>query len=263
MNKILIADDEQFERELLDEIVHRHFDPQIQTRLAESGRQAIDVAGFWKPSMVLMDIEMPGINGINAAKRIIERDPSVKVIFVTAYSLFNYAYEAVKLGAFDYILKPVNETDTVKSIRRCLGQVESREQLEALASVAESLEEHSSADKISLLMSNVRNYLQHNYMRMDISLDSISDILHINPSYFSMLFKKNFGVNFVDYVTELRISASKELLKDPFLSATEIANAVGYESLNYYTRVFKKTTGVTPTEYRRNHSAPAGREEET
>ena len=241
MNKILIADDEQFERELLDEIVHRHFDPQIQTRLAESGRQAIDVAGFWKPSMVLMDIEMPGINGINAAKRIIERDPSVKVIFVTAYSLFNYAYEAVKLGAF----------------------VESREQLEALASVASSLEEHSSADKISLLMSNVRNYLQHNYMRMDISLDSISDILHINPSYFSMLFKKNFGVNFVDYVTELRISASKELLKDPFLSATEIANAVGYESLNYYTRVFKKTTGVTPTEYRRNHSAPVSKEEES
>lgn len=263
MIKILIADDEQYERELLAEILHRHFDPQIQTRTVESGRQAIDVAGFWKPSVILMDIEMPGINGIEAAKRIIERDASVKIIFVTAYSLFNYAYEAVKIGASDYILKPVNEADTVKSIRRCLGQVETREQLEALASVAASLEEHSSADKISLLMSNVRNYLQHNYMRMDISLDSISDILHINPSYFSMLFKKNFGVNFVDYVTELRINASRELLKDPFLSATEIANAVGYESLNYYTRVFKKTTGVTPTEYRRNNCAPVNREEES
>jgi two-component system response regulator YesN len=64
-------------------------------------------------------------------------------------------------------------------------------------------------------------------------------------------------------VTELRISASKELLKDPFLSATEIANAVGYESLNYYTRVFKKTTGVTPTEYRRNQGAPVSKEEES
>ena len=100
-------------------------------------------------------------------------------------------------------------------------------------------------------------------MRVDISLDSISDILHINPSYFSMLFKKNFGVNFVDYVTELRINASKELLKDPFLSATEIANAVGYESLNYYTRVFRKTTGTTPTEYRRNNCAPVNRGEES
>ena len=78
MIKILIADDEQYERELLAEILHRHFDPQIQTRTVESGSQAIDVAGFWKPSVILMDIEMPGINGIEAAKRIVERDASVQ-----------------------------------------------------------------------------------------------------------------------------------------------------------------------------------------
>ena len=91
-------------------------------------------------------------------------------------------------------------------------------------------------------------------MLYDVSLDSISDILNINSSYFSMLFKKSFGANFVDYLTDLRISAAKELLADPFLAAAEIANMVGYESPNYFTRVFKKTTGMTPTEYRKLRS---------
>ena len=262
MIKILIADDEAYERQLLEDILHRHFDPQIQTRSVENGRQAIDTAGLWRPSLILMDIEMPGVNGIEAARRILEQDAAVKMIFVTAYSLFNYAYEAVKIGAYDYILKPVNEADMVKSIRRCLKQLETQEQLEALVPVAASLEEHASYEKAGLLMANVRNYLQHNYMLVDISLDSLSDILHINPSYFSMLFKKSFGVNFVDYVTELRSNAAKELLKDPFLSATEIANSVGYESLNYFTRVFKKTVGITPTEFRRNQRLPRKKEEE-
>ena len=70
-------------------------------------------------------------------------------------------------------------------------------------------------------MNNVRQYLRHNYMLYDVSLDSISAILNINSSYFSVLFKKHFGVNFVDYLTELRMNAAKDLLRDPFLAAAD------------------------------------------
>ena len=206
---------------------------------------------------------MPGINGIEAAKRILEQDGTVKIVFVTAYSLFHYAYEAVKIGAYDYILKPVQEADMVRSIRRCLEQLKTHEQLQALAPVASSMEEYTSSDKTSLLMANVRNYLQHNYMLFDISLDSISEILHISPSYFSMVFKKSLGVNFVEYVTELRMNAARELLQDPFLSTAEIAKMVGYESPSYFTRVFKKTLGVTPTEFRRSLRASTAKEGDT
>mgnify|MGYP002626439097 FL=1 len=125
------------------------------------------------------------------------------------------------------------------------------------------MEQHSSSDKTSLLMANVRNYLQHNYMLFDISLDSISEILHISPSYFSMVFKKSLGVNFVDYVTELRMNAARDLLQDPFLSTAEIAKMVGYESPSYFTRVFKKTLGVTPTEFRRSLRASTAKEGDT
>lgn len=89
-------------------------------------------------------------------------------------------------------------------------------------------------------------------MLCDISLDSVSAILNINSSYFSTQFKRAFGVNFVDYLTDLRIRAAKELLRDPMRPAAEVAGMVGYESPNYFARAFKKRTGMTPTEYRRS-----------
>lgn len=253
MNKILIVDDERFEREQLCQIVEERFSHEVQTRTAENGRQAVETAALWSPGIVLMDIEMPGINGIEAAKRILGQLPGCRVIFVTAYSLFQYAYEAVKMGAYDYILKPIDPDDVARSVRRCIEQTETEEELKAMAPVAESLSGGSSHDKTALLMANVKKYLQHNYMLYDVSLDSISAILNINASYFSMLFKKSFGVNFVDYLTGLRMGAARRLLADPFLTTAEVANMVGYESPNYFTRVFKKNTGMTPTEYRKSN----------
>lgn len=251
MVKILIADDEQYEREMLAEVVDRRFPQEAQNRMVENGRKAVDMASLWDADIILMDIEMPGIDGIEAAKQILAQRPDCKIIFVTAYSLFTYAHEAVKLGACDYILKPVNPDDLERSIRRAMAQSESHRQLEAMAPEAALLRENVPYDKTSILMGKVKEYLQHNYMMYDISLDSVSAILNINASYFSTQFKRTFGVNFVDYLTDLRINAAKELLADPMRPAAEIANMVGYESANYFARSFKKRTGMTPTEYRR------------
>ena len=105
-------------------------------------------------------------------------------------------------------------------------------------------------------MGKVKKYLQHNYMACDISLDSVSAMLNLSASYFSALFKRTFQVNFLDYLTELRMEAAKDLLRDPLRSTAEVAGMVGYESANYFTRAFKKKVGMTPTDYRRR-AAPA------
>lgn len=251
MMKILIADDEGYEREILAEIIDRAFSGQVQVRLVENGRQALDVATLWAADILLMDIEMPGLNGLEAAKQILAQRPESKILFITAYSLFTYAHEAVKLGAFDYILKPVDAADVQQAVRRAINQVEAQRQLQGMAPAAQQLEAAPSTDKASQLMAKVKKYLQHNYMICDISLDSVSGILNMNPSYFSVLFKRAFGVNFVDYLTDLRMQAAKELLQDPMRSTSEVAGMVGYESANYFTRAFKRKVGMTPTDYRR------------
>ncbi len=252
MIKILIADDEYMEREMLADLLDQEFGSEVLVRMVENGRQAVDSAAMWNPDVVLMDIEMPGINGIEAAKQIMEQAGNVKLIFVTAYGVFTYAQEAVKLGACDYILKPVNPAEVARSVRQAVGQVESHRQLQAMAQSVSDLEAGDPQDKTAALMARVKKYLQHNYMRCDISLDSVSEIVGINASYFSTLFKRSMGVNFVDYLTDLRMRSARELLKDPLRSTAEVAGMVGYETANYFTRSFKKKTGMTPTEYRKS-----------
>lgn len=249
MLKILIADDESMERAMLASILEGHFGERCRLRQAENGRQAVDIAAIWDPDVVLMDIEMPGLSGIEAARRILSQHPDSKLIFVTAYGVFTYAQEAVKLGACDYILKPVQAQEVLRSVERAVGQAETHRQLEALAPEVSDM--NVSGDKTNTLMARVQKYLQHNYMLCDISLDSVSHIMGINPSYFSSLFKRSMGMGFLDYLTDLRMQAARELLTDPLRSTAEVAGLVGYENANYFTRAFKKKTGMTPTEYRR------------
>lgn len=248
MMKMLIADDEPYERVILAELIDSRFHAEVQIRMAENGRKAVDIAGIWTPDIVLMDIEMPGITGLEAARRILESQPGCKIVFVTAYSLFHYAQEAVKLGACDYILKPIDPEEVEKSVIRAMGQSQAQRQLEVLGT---NMPREVPGDKTAALMEKVQKHLQYNYMMYDISLDSVSQILNINASYFSALFKRFFGVNFVEYLTDLRMNAAKELLADPLRPTAEIASMVGYESPNYFARAFKKKTGMTPTEYRR------------
>ena len=91
----------------------------------------------------------------------------------------------------------------------------------------------------------------------DLSLDSVSEILHISPAYLSAQFKKYQKTNFLDCLTELRINAAKELLADPFRSAAEVASMVGYEDSSYFARAFKRRTGMTPTQYRKEAARTA------
>lgn len=262
MIRLLIADDEKLEREALAELVQRRFEREVVLEVAENGRKAADTAVLWGADLILMDIEMPGMSGLDAARAVLAQRPSCRVIFVTAYSLFQYAHEAVHLGACDYLLKPVDPDELEASVRRAMRQIETERKLEELAAAqpqpeqteteeeAEDAPEEGENSQTALVMAHVRRYLEDNYM-FDLSLDSVGEILHISPAYLSAQFKKYQKMNFLDCLTKLRINAAKELLADPFRSSAEVASMVGYEDASYFARAFKKRTGMTPTQYRR------------
>ena len=268
MIRLLIADDEKLEREALAELVQRRFEREVVLEMAENGRKAADTAVLWGADLILMDIEMPGMSGLDAARAVLAQRPSCRVIFVTAYSLFQYAHEAVHLGACDYLLKPVDPDELEASVRRAMRQIETERKLEELAAAqpqpeqteteeeAEDAPEESENSQTALVMAHVRRSLEDNYM-FDLSLDSVGEILHISPAYLSAQFKKYQKMNFLDCLTELRINAAKELLADPFRSSAEVASMVGYEDASYFARAFKKRTGMTPTQYRRQASQKA------
>ena len=146
MIRLLIADDERLEREALAEMVTRRFvEHEIVLEEAENGRKAADTAILWGADLILMDIEMPGMNGLDAARAVLAQRPGCRVIFVTAYSLFQYAHEAVHLGACDYLLKPVDPDELEASIRRAIRQIETERKLEALAPIQQEQEPEAPA----------------------------------------------------------------------------------------------------------------------
>ena len=214
MIRLLIADDEKLEREALAELVQRRFEREVVLEVAENGRKAADTAVLWGADLILMDIEMPGMSGLDAARAVLAQRPSCRVIFVTAYSLFQYAHEAMHLGACDYLLKPVNPDEVEASIRKAMRQIEAGRRLAELAPVEPEADPEGDAaeagenDRNALVMAHVRKYMEDNYM-FDLSLDSVSEILHISPAYLSAQFKKYQKTNFLDCLTELRINAPR------------------------------------------------------
>lgn len=99
------------------------------------------------------------------------------------------------------------------------------------------------------LVEQAKTYIKEHYKK-DISLDEVSRKINISPYYFSKLFKKKTGQNFIDYLTEVRISKAKEMLSHTDMSMKEVSAQAGYSDPNYFSRIFKKNVGVSPTEYK-------------
>ena len=111
--------------------------------------------------------------------------------------------------------------------------------------------EESRVNELNGLILEAIHFIQHHY-EDNITLDDVAKEINMSYHYFSKFFKESTGKNFVDYLTDLRIEKSKELLKHSSISIKEICYKVGYSDPNYFSKIFKKNTGVTPTEYREN-----------
>lgn len=122
--KLLICEDEAIEREAIALIINRARLPMEIVGEAENGLEAVRMAARTKPDIVLMDIKMPGLDGLAAAAQIREKDGKCKIVIITAYDEFDYAQEALRLGAVDYLLKPVRPEELVTVMQKLINTLE-------------------------------------------------------------------------------------------------------------------------------------------
>ncbi len=128
MYRILIADDEGIVRDSLQFIIEKNFGDECQTAIARNGRQAIETAESFRPDIVLLDIQMPGLNGLKAMEEIRSQNPKVKALILTAYDNFDYAKEALRLGAVDYLMKPINKKVIVERLTGIMHEIDQERQ---------------------------------------------------------------------------------------------------------------------------------------
>ena len=235
---LLIADDENLELKVLEKTVKKHFVDELEIFASSNGRKASQICDEMKPDIALLDIEMPGMNGIELAKYIKEKYADCIIIFITAYDRFDYAIEAIHIKAFDYLLKPWKEERLCELINMAIENVRSMQKTDGIV--------HSQKDVI-------KDYIERNYKK-DISAKDVAGILGYSDVYFSKVFKQLFDDNFINYLTKIRIDRAKVLLKDVSFNIKEVGKSVGYADSNYFTKVFKRSVGMSPSEYRNRHN---------
>lgn len=120
MYKIMLADDEGIVIDSLKFIIEKHFGDSCQVESAKTGRSVIELAESFRPDIAFMDIQMPGINGIDAMKEIRKANDSTIFIVLSAYDKFDYAKEAINLGVLEYLNKPVDQNRIVDVLNRAM-----------------------------------------------------------------------------------------------------------------------------------------------
>jgi two-component system response regulator YesN len=159
MYKVLIVDDEFIERNALKYVITNNCPRITSIEEANNGRKAIQIAGVFKPDIILMDIKMPGINGIEATKAIKQFAPGCKIVLLTAFDYFDYAREAIHIGVEDFIIKPAANEQVIGIVNKIIDSLHS--------------ERNSQARQIEIenKLGQVTRYLEHELVSSIINGD--------------------------------------------------------------------------------------------
>lgn len=264
MIKMVIIDDEEWICRLIRNLI-----PADELGICIVGEESNGIDGLelckkLKPDIVLTDIRMPGLDGLELIERLYHECANTKVIIISGYDDFSYAQKALQFGAFDYIVKPIDEEDLIKVLVRFKSQFhkqsKSRQKIHKLKSELEKVQQ-SIVDQSSNLIykdaadgnadiRKVMAYIDEKYQN-ELTLDEAAKMVFLNKNYFSEMFKKEAGIGFSEYLNKVRVQKAENLLGIRNLKINEIGDMVGYSDAAYFIKVFKKYYGMTPSEYRK------------
>ncbi len=265
MRSIIIAEDEElFRRELAAATPWEEFGFFLAGEAAD-GEEAFAIVQTRHPDAIIADIRMPRLDGLGLLERLSTAFvPSERplTIILTGHSEFEYARRALKLGAFDYLLKPLDDAELAHALRRLAEAVDAQRRHRALDAVANNAEgdapaiaffsEYTTSDTREPADLYVAQAVAEICARFVVSLsvEEVAAHLGISGGHLARIFKARTGFTFAEYLTRYRMQRAVELLRNPAIRIGEVADLVGYRDQRHFSAVFRKLVGVTPTQFR-------------
>lgn len=213
---------------------------------AQNGEEGLELVRRLSPDFVITDVKMPRLDGIGMIQKLREEDCKSQFIILTAYSEFSYAQRALKLGVVDYLLKPFTDAELEESIQKIKNEIltvwENEEKIQGM------LRFNLEKDSKNKYVEKAIDYIENHY-KEDLSVGVTAEHIGISEGHLSRIFKKETNYTFVTYLTNYRIHTAMGLLRDCGFKVYEVADMVGYNDITYFSTLFKRMVGISPSEY--------------
>lgn len=250
---LLIVDDELYAIQGILEGVRWDVLEFKEVFTAKSYSHAVDILHSNRIDIMLCDIEMPDVSGLDLIAWTNIHSPETECIILSCHDEFDFARRAVSLKCLDYVLKPVPYELLTEVLKRAVGVVKTKHKQTALESygkvyihnLAEKTFEDSDKDDIVDIVSK---YIS-NHISDSMSVEGLANLVYVSPDHLTRSFKKRFNLTVSDYIMQQRMLIAGELLENTNMSVTMVSAEVGYGNYSYFIKLFRKFFGKTPREY--------------
>ena len=243
--RIVVVDDEGGTRKGVIRLISRIDPSYVVVGEADNGYDGMLQIKALQPNVVIADIRMPRINGLEMIENAQPSSPDTRYLILSGFSEFELAKQAMRLSVVDYLLKPVTASQLADALSRLRILVQSDDNLPVGKTQVPSTMAFSPI--VTHIVESIhRDFAQRLY------LEDFADHLKITPEYAGSLFSKETGKSFSTYLRDVRMEKAKELLRDSDGKIYEISYKTGYADVKYFCRVFKDFTGLSPKAFARN-----------
>lgn len=251
MYKLLVVDDEPIIRKGIIKLINYEELAVGSIFEASDGKSALAIVKKEYPDIILSDINMPVMDGLEFAAKAKELNPDCRIAILTGYDYFDYAVTALKAGVDDYVVKPVSKEDIRQLLVKLIREIKKhrnnnlvKESFETLAGLRKDSGNESAYRK------EIMEVIEKRFSDSAFSLKALADEIALSPGHLSTIFSKEFGITFHDYITAARLERAKILLLSSDMKNYEIAEHVGFEDPNYFSTAFKRRFGMAPSKYK-------------
>ncbi|MEE0955904.1 MAG: response regulator [Eubacterium sp.] len=215
---------------------------------AQTGIQAYELIASSMPDVLITDIRMPVMNGLQLIEKVRNLNPDIDCIILSGYSEFDYARQAIHLQVTEYLLKPVN----IKALRTTFQKLKEKYE-KSQAEIEESLPETIPAggeNPVQMHARLVHDYIDSHYTET-VNFNLLAQKLNYSPSYLTRIFTAAYDTSPAKYLIGLRMKKAMDLLRNhPELSVHDVGERTGYPDQSYFSKAFKHYTGMSPQKYR-------------
>ncbi len=242
---VVIAEDEEL---LLKNLVNKVYSLNLGLHVAgtaQTGEQALEQIRLHSPDILITDIHMPVVDGMELLRQVSEGYPNLKSIIISGYSEFEYAKKALKYGVSEYLLKPVNREQLKNALFKIITQLN---QANSSISTSPFIPSFSTKEETA---EAIKEYIRVNYNK-NINFEELLSQMNYSADYVTKIFSGIYGLSPVKYMISLRIHRAQHLLiHNPELTVQNIGELIGYTEVSYFSRIFKKYTGTSPGAFRK------------